>query len=425
MCNQTRYRGNTSYYTYYSQWSGNLLTGGTTHTVTIPVAGMPNQGYWIETYCYDGDWNYGYGRTALRINRTSANTSYSAVMRCAVNGTLTSWYNCSSVNMNTNLSRMRAVITSNSGAGSTPFTNASGRVNVSLLRNGNVLVGPVALSPNSSGSNMWMSPLMGRIINTSGTYSLRLAIKRIGYPWVYSSQNWTVTPVTHTQVVNLSCALNGSVATWYNCSGANLDAAISALRAVVTWDGSSFTNITGKVNFTLSRDGSVLRVERGTYRQGGYWNTTPFTVQLNLTGRYRVFVTMYHTSQGTAVYNTTWDVAGLHSAVSGLACQFNGTGDWGDCTGAGNTFTITGVKTNVTWGGAAFTNASGLVSFRFLNKQTLESQLLRGNYTGNGALWNRTYFVFPINGTGNYSLITLVNRTAYSPEYHNETWTVS
>ncbi len=82
-CNTSLFNGTSYYYEYIStdyrsysngsnwNWGSQttgLTTGGTTHNYQFNISDLKAQDYGLQVYCYDEDWNMGYGWTAIHIN---------------------------------------------------------------------------------------------------------------------------------------------------------------------------------------------------------------------------------------------------------------------------------------------------------------------------------------------------------------------
>jgi hypothetical protein len=72
-CNTSHYNGTSYYYRWVSGWGyDGLTTGGTLHSYNLSTSALVNQDYVARFYCYDSDWNYGYGVVVFRVNVTTS-----------------------------------------------------------------------------------------------------------------------------------------------------------------------------------------------------------------------------------------------------------------------------------------------------------------------------------------------------------------
>ncbi|MBS3158985.1 hypothetical protein J4206_06890 [Candidatus Woesearchaeota archaeon] len=85
-CNATIFSGSSYVYEWiskdYRSWSyGNtwgytqvatgMTTGATTHNYQYNTSALINQSYGTVIYCYDEDWNSGYGFSAFKVNMSA------------------------------------------------------------------------------------------------------------------------------------------------------------------------------------------------------------------------------------------------------------------------------------------------------------------------------------------------------------------
>ncbi|MBI2675325.1 MAG: hypothetical protein HYX24_02620 [Candidatus Aenigmarchaeota archaeon] len=325
-CNVTGFSGATYYWSMAGSWTSGMSTGTTAHSYNHSAAGMPNQDYVVQVYCYDSDYLQGYNAASFRLNvssgASSANSSNVTFSSVSSNSTAAG----STVKFSAYLTAGGGgnvsghVFSFDNGTGSfvnDSFVALSGNVSwVNVTKVINTTVGATIrwrVFANSSSGNISETGIQSFAATSSATsiaYSSLSSNSSVAGSLTKFSSYWTASNGNN---------LSGYVFSFDNGTGSFVNDSFVALSGNVSW-----VNVTKVINTTIGAAISwrvTVNASTGEINGTGAqsFNTSGNAPQWSSAS---ISNTTSNTSQNFSVYWT--DPAGL----SGHIFSTNNTGIW-------------------------------------------------------------------------------------------------